>query len=714
MARRTLALSWLFLLSHLSTNAQSVLFSVPHGLFAAPFDITLRPTNTLATVYFTLDGSVPNDGSDGQPIRGLPYSAPLLIGQSQVVRARAFTRTGVPSETVTRTYLFASSFLSQPTDPPGFPPTWGFFNADYAMDLRIVTNAVYRTHFLDDLRRLPWISLVAEVEDLFGTNGIYSNSEQHGSIWERPVSMELFDPMQPDSGFQANAGIQILGESSRSALNPKHSFRVQFKTRYGPSKLNYPIMPGSPVTVFDTVDLLASSIDSVSMNFLDSGLATPLYLRDAFLKQSQLDLGRPGVHTGYSHLFVNGLYWGLYRLSERPDAGYASTYFGGKKSDYDVLKHLDFGSLEVVDGDRVAWDAMYAIAAGGLKDATQYAAIQQYLDVEAFADYLIVNMHLGNGDWPQKNWYAVHKRAAGEGFRFFCWDGDGVLGLFGITLDKTGFATPNTPAFLYSQLRSNLEFRVLFGDRVQRLILEDGGLAVSDCQARLRRIAEGVQSGIVGESARWGDSYFRKPGQGLFTLNDYWLPELDRVLNQTLPQRHLISLEQFRAAGLYAVLGPPEFSIRPGLLDPGVMLSLGHTNGEGAIYFTLDGTDPRRSGGQVATGALEYQSALNLDAPSLLRARVKRGVDWSAMMEGIFVPGPAPRFSGLQSQPNGVHLRWEGRTGFRYQVESTDALASGIWEVLATVGPLTVATEIDWIDVRTLSTERYYRLVPVP
>ena len=398
----------------------------------------------------------------------------------------------------------------------------------------------------------------------------------------------------------------------------------------------------------------------------------------------------------------------------RPDAGYASTYFGGKKSDYDVLKHLDFGSLEVVDGDRVAWDAMYAIAAGGLKDATQYAAIQQYLDVEAFADYLIVNMHLGNGDWPQKNWYAVHKRAAGEGFRFFCWDGDGVLGLFGITLDKTGFATPNTPAFLYSQLRSNLEFRVLFGDRVQRLILEDGGLAVSDCQARLRRIAEGVQSGIVGESARWGDSYFRNPGQGLFTLNDYWLPELDRVLNQTLPQRHLISLQQFRAAGLYPVLGPPEFSIRPGLIDPGVMLSLGHTNGEGAIYFTPDGTDPRRSGGQVATGALEYQSALNLDAPSLLRARVKRGVDWSAMMEGIFVPGPAPRFSGLQSQPNGVHLRWEGRTGFRYQVESTDALASGIWEVLETVGPLTVATEIDWIDVRTLSTERYYRLVPVP
>lgn len=661
-----------------------------------------------------MDGSVPHDGSGGLPVHGSLYSGPIAIQDSRVIRAKSFPPGGGPSETVTGTYLFQSSLLSQPTNPPGFPAKWGFTKADYGMDPRVVTNTAYRSGLLTNLQSLPWISLVADVEDLFGTNGIYANSEQRGAVWERPVSIELIDPAHPASGFQVNAGVQILGDSSRNSLNPKHSFRVQFKSKYGPSKLNYPIMPGTPVTTFDTLDLLASSIDSVPMNFLDSGLATPLYLRDEFLKQSQLEIGRPGVHTTPVHLFVNGLYWGLYRLSERPDAGFASEYFGGKKSDYDVLKHLDFASLEVVDGDRVAWDAMYAIAAAGLKDAAGYAAIRRYLDVEGFADYMIVNMHLGNGDWPQKNWYAVRKRADGEPFRFLCWDGDGVLGIFGINLDKTGFATPNTPAFLYSQLRSNLEFRVMFGDRVQQLVLGDGGLGVSDCQDRLRRIAGPVQTGIMGESARWGDAYFRKPGQGLYTLNDHWLPEFNRALAEVIPQRHPISLQQFRVAGLYPALGAPVFSPGPGLIDPGALLSLSGTNADATLYFTTDGSDPRDAGGAVAPSATRYQSPLLLEVPTFLRVRLNRGAEWSAIVAGTFIPGPAPHISSIEVQADGIHLKWAGRQGFRYQVETRDTLSEGAWGLVGVLGPAAITSDVEWIDTRPREGARFYRVAPTP
>ena len=36
---------------------------------------------------------------------------------------------------------------------------------------------------------------------------------------------------------------------------------------------------------------------------------------------------------------MNGLYWGMYYLHERPDDRFAESYLGGDKDDYDVIKH---------------------------------------------------------------------------------------------------------------------------------------------------------------------------------------------------------------------------------------------------------------------------------------------------------------------------------------------------------------------------------------
>ena len=34
------------------------------------------------------------------------------------------------------------------------------------------------------------------------------------------------------------------------------------------------------------------------------------------------------------HLYINGLYWGLYNMAERTDAGYGAAYYGGQKDDW--------------------------------------------------------------------------------------------------------------------------------------------------------------------------------------------------------------------------------------------------------------------------------------------------------------------------------------------------------------------------------------------
>ena len=62
---------------------------------------------------------------------------------------------------------------------------------------------------------------------------------------------------------------------------------------------------------------------------------------------------------------------------------------GGIRSEWDVLKHING---VVIDGDRVAYDAAYAIAQAGVASASAYANLRQYVDVVDLADYLIVNL----------------------------------------------------------------------------------------------------------------------------------------------------------------------------------------------------------------------------------------------------------------------------------------------------------------------------------
>ena len=66
-------------------------------------------------------------------------------------------------------------------------------------------------------------------------------------------------------------------------------------------------------------------------------------------------------HSQHFHLYLNGLYWGLYNAVEKPDESFTSAHLGGEPEEWDVLKHF----FQVINGDRDAWDAARDIAQGG-------------------------------------------------------------------------------------------------------------------------------------------------------------------------------------------------------------------------------------------------------------------------------------------------------------------------------------------------------------
>src|SRR5262249_9022854 len=159
------------------------------------------------------------------------------------------------------------------------------------------------------LLSLPTVSVGMNGDDMFGTNGPYANTFGDGVDWERPCSVEYFSP-QSTSQFQINCGIRVQGELSRDPTEtPKHQLRLLFKSIYGASKLNFNLFPDSPVNNFDTLEL--HSIFNDNWFFL-----RPLaqFERDLWASDTQRETGGFGTHGNFVHLYINGLYWGMYNL----------------------------------------------------------------------------------------------------------------------------------------------------------------------------------------------------------------------------------------------------------------------------------------------------------------------------------------------------------------------------------------------------------------
>ena len=624
-------------------------FSHDRGFYDAPFNVTIATATPGATIRYTTDGSPPTATT------GTVYTGPVNVSTTTVLRAAAFKPGAFASNVDTQTYLFPAHVIHQPAAPAGFPaPGTPGMHWSYAMSPQVVDNPAYSASIVNDLKSIPSLSLVMKQADLFGTSGIYMNPGNSGLAWERPGSAELIHPDGTKEGFQIDAGVRIYGGVSRSTNYPKHTFRLLFKEQYGASKLKYPLFEGMPgaegaADEFDTIILRGNF--NKSWPFGDSNQRNMAqYLHDQFSATTQLAMGHPSIHGTFVHLYVNGLYWGLYNPVERPSAPFAASYLGGEKEDYDALN-----SSEPVDGTKDAWNALHAIANGivpggpwtaanpdpnALATPEAYARIKEYLDVENLVDYFILNIFGGNHDWDDHNWYAARERAPGAGYKFFSWDAERTLEQ--LSNDRSRVNQADKPSRLYHQLRANPEFRILFADRIHKHLFNDGALTPAKNRERYSALAAVIDRAVVGESARWGTFKQRSatdPRIGLPYERDVeWVRERDRILNEYFPQRNSWVVNQFKEIGLYPSVSAPAFGRHGGEVDEGFSLTISNPNagGAGTIYYTLDGSDPRAPGGAVAPGAVAYTGPATLTRNTVAKARVLLNGTWSALNEATF------------------------------------------------------------------------------
>jgi hypothetical protein len=612
-------------------------FSPERGLFSQPFALTLSAGES-ETIRYTTDGSEPALN------HGQIYTEPLNVSATTVVRAVSVDGATL-SAVATHSFILPATLPLQTGIPSGYPVLWGGNNpADYEIDPEVV--ALEGDALTAAIEALPNVSLVTHRDNLFdATSGIYLNTLERGIEWERPVSAEILFP--DGESVQIDAGVRIHGGGSRfPERNPKHSLRLYFRSDYGPSRFDYPIFGAAGVTSFDKLLLRANYNNTwIHSNYPLNGIVETQrlhaqYVRDQIARDLERDQGQPYIRGRFVHLWLNGLYWGLYNLVERPDSDFAADHFGGDKSEWDVI-----AALEVKDGTLDAYWTMRGIAETGVEAPEDYQRLLALLDRDNFIDYILLNHYIGSHDWDQSNWYAMRRRLDGERFRFFSWDAEHAMEDVD-DLRPLDYSYAYQPTRIFDRALGNPDFRMAVADRIHRHLSGDGALTPENHVALWQERTGQIDQAIVAESARWGD-YRRDvqtaPGAlDLYLRDPHWLAERQRILTQYLPTRRDVVLNEYRARGLYPAVEAPVLSDSGGQKPVGFSVTIENPNPvdqQGQVVYSLV-EDPRADGGATAPSATAYATNIVLaEGRHTLRSRVLRDGEWSALSQAVFVVG---------------------------------------------------------------------------
>lgn len=569
--------------------------SPERGFYDAAFPVTVTNVTPGATIRYTTDGSAPT-------IVSTLYTGPITITTTTCLRVGAFIDNWKPAPSRTDTYIFAADIASQ-------TKTTDTINGQaltYGMDAGVLAKTYYDASSQlitveDSLKAIPSISLTTDDDNLYDpTIGIYVNATES---FEVPASAELIYP-DGTEGFQINAGLRIRGGASRNQNNPKHSFRLFFRSDYGPSKLKYALFEDEGVEEFDKVDLRSAqnyswSKDNDSRN---------TFLRDIFARDSAAAMEQEYTRSRYYHLYVNGEYWGLFMTEERPTASFSESYLGGDKDDFDAIKTIssrfpDAYSIEATDGTTDAYYRLYDAAMAGFSDDADYFSVmgldangdsdatqEKLLDVDNMIDYLLVIYYMAASDnsitWfvgryqKLNNMYAIYNRLNPDGFKWIQHDSEHSLDT-SRALDFTGpFTHENftlakyfNPMTLHEKLSVNEEYKLKFADRVYKHLQNDGVMTLANSEARLDYRTAQIDRAIVANGARWGRANVPEENDldhdtwvsAVATTRD-WLARTGDRCNEVIGY--------LNADGLIPSIQPPMFSQSGGLVTAGTTISL--------------------------------------------------------------------------------------------------------------------------------------------
>jgi hypothetical protein len=442
-------------------------FDVPAGYHSAGVVVTVRPGAPGDSVRFTTDGSEPGENAPARPLR-------MRLESTGVIRARAFRPGFLPSPVVTRTFLIGEPrplpVVSLTTDPRNL---WDFETGIYVMGPNASPGNPY-----------------------FGAN--------FWQDWEKPGHAECFET-DGSAAFSLDAGIAIYGAWSR-AFDQK-SMALYFRGGTGDGGIDYRVFPDLPIRRFETLLLRNSGNDWQQTLFRDGLMQTLVRNRTAIDALAY----RPAV------LMLNGEYWGILNLREKPDAHFLAGHHGVDPDGLDLLAFDGNTQISVIEGSAAAWDEMTrALASMDMSTGVAFAFARDRIDLDNFMDYMAAEITFDNTDWPGNNVKFWRSRTSGAKWRWILYDTDFGFGLYdgdgvhhntlAFALDPSGSSWPNPPAstFLLRRLVGNPVFRNRFINRMADHL--NSTFEANRVRSVIDSLASAIAPEIPAHQARWPNS----------------------------------------------------------------------------------------------------------------------------------------------------------------------------------------------------------------
>ena len=599
--------------------AADPVFTPDSMLFSGSVSVSLSSPQAGATIRYTTNGNDPTGSST-------LYSASISVTSRTTIKARAFVSGLADSAVVTKYFVELDSGVT-----------------NFTSDLPLVVIDSYNTAFSSTVREYGFASVI-------------------------PVGVSGRTSILGDAEYAGNAGFTIRGSSSSGF--PKKQYKMV---------------------------LSDAEQNQISENLLGLGRESDwiLYapgrydrnmIANNFVYTLGKDMDQIYMGTQFVELYLNddnalvesGDYDGIYVLME-------SIKIDDRRVPLDALTATDNAAPEVtggylvsidrLDDDQVSWktsrnlpsnptfyfnvadpkqseitaaqesyitnyvqQAEDALFSAGFEDpVTGYEA---YFDMESLIDNHLVHVLTFNPDGLRLSQY-FNKPRGGKLVVTPLWDFDRTL--------ESADNRDNDPEGLthasgtdlwgydwWGQFFSGPEFNIRYIDRYyawRETVFSTNHLfsIVDDLEAQ-------ITEAYPREDARWGSD----PNYGSRYTD---LPGEINHLKDWLNTRLNFFDGHFDA--------PPVMSPLGGVVTSGTQVVLSSPLA-GTIYYTLDDSDPRASGGAIGSSAVVYGAAITITNSTRIRARRKDGATWSAVNEEVYtIAGDEPqlRFSEIMYNP---------------------------------------------------------------
>lgn len=444
LLRTTRPLFLLLLLSPISLISQeaSITFSTCGGFYEHPFNLSINCPEGYV-IHYTTNGNTPKP-SDPQ------FVSPLMLDKSLYSTSNIYT-----IQTCDDTLWYVPDSIQR-----CIVIRAAAFDQAGNQSSPVVTNSYFIKDFGIDLQGLPVISLCSDSLSLFdyetgilvpGITGC--NSLQHGRDWERSCNFEFYEAN--NSGVNQLAGMRTHGAVSRKSI--QKGLRLYARKEYGSKRFNY--------------NFFEEKNSNNSFKHLVLKPVGHSLIRDHICSQMAQNLNFEVPCSRLAAVYLNGEYWGLYALKERPDAQFIEDHYGYDKDNVNIIESW---SGTTTDGSNENFLKMMDwLMEADLSKPEEYEHIKNIIDIDCFIDYYCFQLFVANADWPDNNmrcWQGNDGK-----WRWIFHDGDSCLASNREMLSFTVYNpnNKNISTILFSKLLTNECFRNQFYERFGKLLTSD-------------------------------------------------------------------------------------------------------------------------------------------------------------------------------------------------------------------------------------------------